>query len=280
MTIVRSEQKNTEEVQRVREAMAEGRSVLSEAQADLIRRQAALLGEDGEDIMQAIQEDAVKTGRLAADVARVIEKCCQDLNQRVATQKKSNEVEKEKEPARLLQMECMREQVSKCAVAKDKGNMADLMRVKNTLPSLLLKYMEDLEADEKEGLAPDIVGTWRQAALDLTEDIMKYVGRLGEGPALAANGALETLKRAIKKTAALSEAVTLAPREPEEEELRDLARRLGAAKKELMAMGKDLVVGQPADTATEAHELVSEVGEAIKASRELIKAALRGLGAA
>ncbi len=260
--------------------MAEGRSVLSEAQADLIRRQAALLGEDGEDIMQAIQEDAVKTGRLAADVARVIEKCCQDLNQRVATQKKSNEVEKEKEPARLLQMECMREQVSKCAVAKDKGNMADLMRVKNTLPSLLLKYMEDLEADEKEGLAPDIVGTWRQAALDLTEDIMKYVGRLGEGPALAANGALETLKRAIKKTAALSEAVTLAPREPEEEELRDLARRLGAAKKELMAMGKDLVVGQPADTATEAHELVSEVGEAIKASRELIKAALRGLGAA
>jgi hypothetical protein len=109
---------------------------------------------------------------------------------------------------------------------------------------------------------------------------MKYVGRLGEGPASAADGALETLKRAIKKAAALSEAVTLALREPEEEELRDLARRLGATKKELMAMGKDLVMGQPADMATEAHELVSEVGEAIKASRELIKAALRGLGAA
>ncbi len=71
----------------------------------------------------------------------------------------------------------------------------------------------------------------------------------------------------------------LALREPEEEELRDLARRLGAAKKELMVMGK-VVVGQPGDTATEAHELVSEVGEAIKASRELIKAALRGMGAA
>ncbi len=134
MTIVRSEQKNTEEVQRIREALAEGRPVLSEAQADLIRRQAALLGEDGEDMMQAIQEDAVKTGHLATDIAKVIEKCCQDLGQRVATQKKSNEIEREKEPARLLQMERMREQVSKCAVAKDKGNMADLMRVKNTLP--------------------------------------------------------------------------------------------------------------------------------------------------
>ncbi len=45
-------------------------------------------------------------------------------------------------------------------------------------------------------------------------------------------------------------------------------------------MCRDLVVNQPADTATEAHELVSEAGEAIKASRETIKAALRGMGAA
>jgi hypothetical protein len=37
MTIVRSEQKSMEEVQRIREAMAEGQSVLSDAQADLIR---------------------------------------------------------------------------------------------------------------------------------------------------------------------------------------------------------------------------------------------------
>jgi hypothetical protein len=63
--------------------------------------------------MQAIQEDAMKTGRLAADIAKVIEKCCQDLGRRVAAQEKSNEVEKEKEPARLLQMERMREQVSR-----------------------------------------------------------------------------------------------------------------------------------------------------------------------
>jgi hypothetical protein len=137
MTIVRSDQKNVEEVQRVREALAEGRPVLTEAQEELIRQQSTLLGEDGDAVMRAIQEDAVTTGRLPADVAKVIEKCCQDLGRRVARLEKSNEVEREREPGRLMQIEAMQEQVSKCATAKEKGNMADLMRVKQALPSLL-----------------------------------------------------------------------------------------------------------------------------------------------
>jgi cobalamin biosynthesis Mg chelatase CobN len=82
----------------------------------------------------------------------------------------------------------------------------------------------------------------------------------------------------IGEIATLSEAVTMGVQEPDEEELCDLAKKLGAAKKELMVMGRDLVVNQP--TATEAHELVSEAGEAIKASQETITAALRGMGAA
>jgi hypothetical protein len=170
--------------------------------------------------------------------------------------------------------------VSKCTVAKEKGNMADLMRVKVALPPLLLKYLKDLEADEKEGLSPDVIEKWKQAALDLTEGVMKYVGQLGVNPASGPEDVLGPLRRAIGKIATLNEAVTMGVQEPEEEELRDLAKKLGAAKKELMAMGRDLVVNQPAATATEAHELVSEAGEAIKASRETIKAALRGMGAA
>jgi hypothetical protein len=80
--------------------------------------------------------------------------------------------------------------------------------------------------------------------------------------------------------AALTEAITKEVREPDEERLRDLARKLGTAKKEIMAMDRSLVVGQPANLATEAHELASEAGEAIRASREMIKAALRGMGVA
>jgi hypothetical protein len=184
MALVRSDQKGMEEVQRIWEALAGGRPVLSEDQMDLIRQQTIFLGEDGDAIMRIIQEDVVSAGRLPADIARVIEKCCQDLARRVALREMSNEMEKEKEPERLLQLEGLQEQVSKYAITKDKGNIADLMRVKQALPPLLKKYLEDLEADEREGLSP------------------------------------------------------------------------------------------------EAHKLISEAGEAIKTNREIIKAALRGLGAA
>jgi hypothetical protein len=55
----------------------------------------------------------------------------------------------------------MREQVSKCAAAKEKGNSADFMRVKEALPPLLSKYLKDLETDEKDGLSSDVVETWK-----------------------------------------------------------------------------------------------------------------------
>ncbi len=100
MALVRSDQKGMEEVQRIRVALADGRHVLTEAQKDLIRQQTALLGGDGDAIMRVIQEDAVSAGCLPADIAKVIEKCCQDLSQRVARLEKLNEVERERESRR------------------------------------------------------------------------------------------------------------------------------------------------------------------------------------
>jgi hypothetical protein len=47
-----------------------------------------------------------------------------------------------------------------------------------------------------------------------------------------------------------------------------------------MALSRSLMVGQSAGMAVEATWLANEAGEAIKASRELIRAALRGLGVA
>jgi hypothetical protein len=164
-------------------------------------------------------------GRLSADIARVIEKCCQELGRRVALQEMSNEVEKEKEPERLLQMEGLQAQVIKYAIAMIQGKMADLMRVKQALPPLLQKYLEDLEADEREGLSSDIVEKWRQDALDLTQDAMKYVSKLGTAEGSAPEGVLGPLRRAIGKVATLFEAVTKGVQEPDEEELHDLARR-------------------------------------------------------
>jgi hypothetical protein len=102
--------------------------------------------------MRVIQEDAVSAGRLPADIAKIIEKCCQELSQRVARLERSNEVQREREPQRLMQIEAMREQVSKYVAAKGKGNNADLMKAKQALPNLLPEYMKDLETDEKDGL--------------------------------------------------------------------------------------------------------------------------------
>ncbi len=51
-------------------------------------------------------------------------------------------------------------------------------------------------------------------------------------------------------------------------------------KKEIMAVSKDLAVDQSADVAVEATRLAGEACNAIKASRESIRVALRELGAA
>ncbi len=206
---MRSDQKGMEEVQRIRTALAEGRPVLTEAQKDLIRQQTALLGEDGNAIMRGIQEEAESVGRLPADISKIIERCCEDLGQRVARLERSNEVQREREPQRLLQVEAIREQVTRYLGAKRKGVNADLMRVKQTLPKLMADYMKDLEADEKDGLSTDIVETWKDVALNAARDALEYLNHFGEGdPASRPDDTFGPLRKAIGKVAALKEAVT------------------------------------------------------------------------
>jgi hypothetical protein len=57
-------------------------------------------------------------------------------------------------------------------------------------------------------------------------------------------------------------------------------KQLGNSKKEIMALSRSLMVGQAASVAMEATRLANEAGEIIKSSREVIRAALRGLGVA
>jgi hypothetical protein len=82
--VLRSDQKGMEEVQRIREALAKGEPVLSESQVGLIKHHTTFLGEDGEAVMREIQEEAAKTVRLPADIAKIIDNYCKDLARRVA----------------------------------------------------------------------------------------------------------------------------------------------------------------------------------------------------
>jgi hypothetical protein len=190
-------------------------------------------------------------------------------------------VVRERETERLTQVEAMREQVTRFTGATAKGDNAGLMRVKLALGDIMEKFMKDVDKDEEDGLAPDMVETWKGQAYAVVKEAAEFFEHFGEGgPASKPEDSLGPLRRAIGVATHLAEVVTKEVQDPSEERLRDLARKLGAAKKEIMTMNRSLMVGQSATLAMQAHELASEAGEAIKASREMIKAALRGLGAA
>jgi hypothetical protein len=88
---------------------------------------------------------------------------------------------------------------------------------------------------------------------------------------------------AIKLATHTTDAVAREIQDPDETTLRGFGKHLGTLKKEIMALSRSLMVNQQAGVAMEATWLAGEAGEAgdaIKSSRELIRAAQRGLGAA
>jgi hypothetical protein len=101
--------------------MEGGKPVIAEAQQELIRRNAALLGKDGNDIIQDIQAEAEVDGRLPADIFKLVERCCQDLSKRVASLEISNDLIREREAERLAQVEAMREQVTRVSGVEPVG---------------------------------------------------------------------------------------------------------------------------------------------------------------
>ncbi len=102
------------------------------------------------------------------------------------------------------------------------------------------------------------------------------------GPAALSGAAdrLAPLKSAIKLATHTMEAVARETQDPDETTLRGFGKQLGNSKKEVMALSRSLMLDQPASVAMEATRLANEACDAIKASRESIRAALRGLGAA
>ncbi len=120
-------------------------------------------------------------------------------------------------------------------------------------------------------MSSDVTGKWKKTALDLMKDAMEYLRGVSRVVGAEGEDALGPLRREIGRVASLGEAVTAGVLESEEGGLHDLAKRLGAVKKELMALGRGLMVSQPP---------ASKAEEAISSSQRTIKAVLRGLGAA
>jgi hypothetical protein len=174
---------------------------------EFIKHRMAILGEDGEAAMREIQKKAKESVCLPADIARAIDNYCKDLTRRVGLQELSIDLEKDKEHERLVQLEAMEAEVSKFKIAKAQGNMADLMRVKGALSGQLKKYLEDIEADEEDGVSSDVAGKWKKTALDLTKDAMKYLNGIGKVVGTESEDSLGPLRQALRRVAGLGETV-------------------------------------------------------------------------
>jgi hypothetical protein len=256
--------------------------VITGAQRELIKRHAALLGEDGKAIIQDIEEEARKTGKLPADVFRLIDSCLHALSQRAKRQELSNEVRKEREPERLMQVEAIREHATRLNSARASGDNAALECVRQAMLGLVEKFMEAVDRDKEDGLDSDTARAWKDQVYEIADEAkLDWGGGGGDSAAPPAPteiaDCLAPLRSAIKLASHTMEAVAREIQDPDETTLRGFGKHLGNLKKEIMALSRSLMVGQTASVATEATRLADEAGKAIKSSWESIRAALRGL---
>jgi hypothetical protein len=135
-----------------------------------------------------------------------------------------------------------------------------------------------------DGLDPDTARLWKEQVQGIVA--VTDIGTVAAGaggvepqpaPRMGVTDCLTPLRDAIDQARYTMEAVVRELTNPEETVLRGFGKQLGSSKKDLI---KNLTVGQPSGIATEATRLASEAGDAIKASRESIRAALREMGAA
>jgi hypothetical protein len=153
--------------------------VITGAQRELIEKQAALLGEDGKAIIQDIEEEAGKAGKLPADVFRLIDSCLHDLGKRAVRQELLNEVIKEREPERLVQVEAIREHATRLIGARASGDNAALASVKQALLGLVEKFMANVNRDKEDGLDPDKARTWKDQVHDIVNEAKLFPDGFG-----------------------------------------------------------------------------------------------------
>jgi hypothetical protein len=192
----------------------------------------------------------------------------------------------EKEPERLKQIEAIREQATMLHTSRLNRDKLTEESVARTMREAVVEYMAAVDQDVTDGLDPDAAREWRERAQEivtLANLDMPAAGTKGDEPALipreGATDCLAPLKDAIEQARLTADAANRELNEPEEMVLRGLGKQLGGSRKEIMALSKSLVVDQPASVATEATRLSDEACENIRVSRELIRAALRDMGA-
>jgi hypothetical protein len=190
------------------------------------------------------------------------------VNMSVALRELSAELERERASERTAQLKVMEAEVDKLRAVLKRGDMTGIAKGYSILKDQLDEYIKGLKAD-KEGdlLISDLSGTWREAAMNLTKDILEKVSPYMRTVASEKEDALGPLRRAMGKVAGLNEAITRVEDAPEEEGLRALGRDLIRVKRELMSLGWVLMMSQDLSLVAGAHELAGEAEDAIRAGQ-------------
>jgi hypothetical protein len=274
--VVRSAQKGRDDIQRIRDAMEGRKPVIADHQRELIVKQADIIGEDRLAMIQDIEDAALNTNSLPADVFKMIESCMASLGQKVRVQMQSDEVTRQKEPERLKQIEAIREQATMLHGSRPNRDKLTEESVVKTMRNAVNEYMAAVDQDKEDGLDPDTARLWKeqvQEIVALANLDMPVAGTRDEPepvPQVEASDCLAPLKDAIHQARYTASAAARKLTDPEETVLRGFGKQLGSSKKEIMALSKDLAVGQSASVAMEATRLASEACDAIKTSRESI----------
>jgi hypothetical protein len=197
MMLVRSGQKNLDEIQRIQVAMEGSRPVITVAQQELINKYADVLGEDGKAMIEAIEEEARVPNKLPADVFKLIESCLNSLGQKARKQDQSDEVIKQKEPERLLQVEAIREHATMFHASRLNGDKLSEESVKKSMLRLVDEYMAAVDKDKDSGLDPDTARMWKEQVHEIAtqaklDQPSESVGRSKSGP-VAHSGAADRL---------------------------------------------------------------------------------------
>ncbi len=142
--------------------MESRKPVITDYQRELIVKQANVIGEDGVAMVQDIEDAALETSQMAADVFKMIESCLASLNQKVGRQMRSDEVTRQKELERLKQIEAIREQATMLfgsRLNKDKPSKESVVK---TMRELVNEYMAAVDQDKEDGLDPDTARLWKE----------------------------------------------------------------------------------------------------------------------
>ncbi len=181
-----------------------------------------MLDEDGQAMIEAIEKEAVEPDKLPADIFRLIESCLHALGQRAKRQDISNEVIKQREPERLLQVEAIMGRVTMLQGARLSRNRNGEESFRDAALKLVKEFMEAMDKDKEEGLDPDTARLWKDQVHEIAAQAKFDQSPEGDGEdaagpsATAGTDHLAPLKSIIEQATYTMEAATKEIQDPNE----------------------------------------------------------------